>query len=104
MDKFDDIPIRELNKAEGYQQQNNPDVPQEEELDDQSLSIFQRIEHTKWKIRMKAYQEISEQFYIQHTKDSNNGNAGDDEQLHVSPYEQFMPYLQKIVSDTNLVA
>jgi hypothetical protein len=26
MDKFDDIPIKELNKAEGYQLNNNPDV------------------------------------------------------------------------------
>lgn len=71
MDKFDDIPIKELNKAEGYQQQNNPDVVQEEDNDEAALSIFQRIEHVKWKVRMKAYKEISEQFYIQYTQDQN---------------------------------
>ena len=37
-----------------------------------SISIFQRIEHSKWKVRMKAYKEISEQFYVQYTQDQNN--------------------------------
>ena len=45
---------------------------QEEENDEMSISIFQRIEHSKWKVRMKAYKEISEQFYVQYTQDQNN--------------------------------
>lgn len=44
----------------------------EEDHDESALSIFQRIEHTKWKVRMKVYKEISEQFYIQYTQDQNN--------------------------------
>jgi hypothetical protein len=41
MDKFDDIPIKELNKAEGYQQKVHQEFPQEEESDDiASLTIF----------------------------------------------------------------
>ena len=67
MDKFDDIPIKELNKAEGYQQSNNPDIIQEEDQEELSVNIFQRIEHSKWKVRMKAYKEISELFYLQYT-------------------------------------
>ena len=59
MDKFDDIPIKELNKAEGYQTQN-PDTVQEEDHNESALNIFQRIEHSKWKVRMKAYKEIRE--------------------------------------------
>ena len=42
---------------------------QEEDNEELSLTIFQRIEHSKWKVRMKAYKEISEQFYLQYTQD-----------------------------------
>jgi hypothetical protein len=45
---------------------------QEEDNEELSLNIFQRIEHSKWKVRMKAYKEISEQFYLQYTQDQNN--------------------------------
>lgn len=61
MGKFDDIPIKELNKAEGYQQQIKEDVPAEDDTDDISaLNIYQKIEHPQWKIRVKAYKDISE--------------------------------------------
>ena len=41
MDKFDDIPIKELNKAEGYQQKVQQETPPDEDTDEiTSLSIF----------------------------------------------------------------
>ena len=56
MEKFDDIPISMLNKAEGYQndiksepkdqisEQNNDDI-------EDNLSILDKIEHKDWRIR-----------------------------------------------------
>ena len=68
MDKFDDIPIKVLNKADGYQQkidENNVDGDDEGE---EQKSLMDRIDHTKWKVRMKAYKEVSELFYHEYTK------------------------------------
>lgn len=64
MNKFDDIPIKELNKADGYQQPpNNADNITEEDVDESKLTFIQKIEHTKWKIRQKAYKDLSDLFY-----------------------------------------
>jgi len=110
MDKFDDIPIKELNKADGYQQNITQDTPTEEETDDNNISIIQRIEHAQWKVRVKAYKEVSEQFYIQYSKDCQNKNFdsnplnGGSEEEEVNAFDQFTPFLQKIISDSNLVA
>lgn len=109
MDKFDDIPIKELNKADGYQQNITQDTPTEEDTDDNNLSIIQRIEHAQWKVRVKAYKEVSEQFYIQYSKDCQNKNFDSNplngsEEEEVNAFDQFTPFLQKIISDSNLVA
>jgi len=110
MDKFDDIPIKELNKADGYQQNITQDTPTEEETDDNNISIIQRIEHAQWKVRVKAHKEVSEQFYIQYSKDCQNKNFdsnplnGGSEEEEVNSFDQFTPFLQKIISDSNLVA
>ena len=109
MDKFDDIPIKELNKADGYQQNITQDTPTEEDTDDNNLSITQRIEHTQWKVRVKAYKEVSEQFYIQYSKDCQSKNFDSNplngsEEEEVNAFDQFTPFLQKIISDSNLVA
>ena len=34
MENYDDIPIKELNKAEGYQQKNNDDIQVEDDDDE----------------------------------------------------------------------
>ena len=74
MDKFDDIPIKELNKAEGYQQQQQSDIPNEEVYDESELSLITRLDNPVWKIRIKAYKEISELFYNQYSKDCQTKN------------------------------
>ena len=112
MDKFDDIPIKELNKAEGYQQKVQQETPPDEDTDEiTSLSIFQRIEHPQWKIRVKAYKDISEQLFFQYSKDCQNKNfdqnplnGSEEEEQEVNPFDQYAPFLQKIISDSNLVA
>lgn len=74
MGKFDDIPIKELNKAEGYQLNAKQDLPTEDDTDETTMTIYQKIDHPQWKIRVKAYKDISEQFYLQYSKDCQNKN------------------------------
>lgn len=71
------------------------------------------VDHPKWKIRMKAYKLISEQFYNEYSKQcqkkkstqesqSNLGEDGVDEEEKV--FEIYAPIMQKIIGDSNLTA
>lgn len=68
MDQFDNIPIKDLNKVDGYQLKQIDDNTAETEVDDESKPLLERIENPKWKIRMGAYKEISELFYNEYSK------------------------------------
>ena len=79
---FDDIPIHQLHKADGYQIRNiddddstrgtaqqpvsNPypndgfDKTAEEDLG--NLSLRDQVFHSKWKIRMNAFKQINQEF------------------------------------------
>ena len=108
MERFDDIPIKELHKAEGYQQPEQQQNGDDETAEEASLSIVQRLSHPKWKIRMRAYKHISEQFYAEYSKDCvksdfNQNPLTDDDQLP-SSFELYQQYLEKIISDSNLAA
>lgn len=83
MNKFDDIPIKELNKQEAYQQKrfdeqedydnshnnNGGNANNVEEKDESNMTLYERVEHPKWKIRMNAYKEINSLFYNEYSKD-----------------------------------
>lgn len=76
MSKFDDIPIKDLNKAEAYQEKRMGEDTYENtgdqaltDVDEASLSLLQRAEHSKWKVRMAAYKEISTIFYNEYSKE-----------------------------------
>ena len=68
MDKFDDIPIKELNKTEAYQQQVNVDSTNIDDEGD-TLPINEQIEHQTWRVRMRAYKLITELFNNQYSKE-----------------------------------
>ncbi len=68
MDKFDDIPIKELNKTEAYQQQVNVDSTNIDDEGD-TLPINEQIEHQNWRVRMRAYKQITELFNNQYSKE-----------------------------------
>ena len=68
MDKFDDIPIKELNKTEAYQQQVNVDSTNIDDEGD-TLPKNEHIEHKKWRVRMRAYKQITELFNNQYSKE-----------------------------------
>jgi hypothetical protein len=94
MGKFDDIPIRDLNKAEGYQQNNKEDLPIDEEADESTLTIYQKLDHPQWKVRVKAYKDISEQFKYEnqrklhnHNFDQNPLNGSEEDEQEVNPFE-----------------
>lgn len=40
-----------------------------QEHDDASLSLVEKLEHTKWKVRMAAYKDINNLFYNEYSKD-----------------------------------
>lgn len=70
MSKFDDIPIKVLNKAEGYQEKRAEDESENiTDKDESQLSIIEKIDHPKWKLRMSAYKEINNLFYNEYSKD-----------------------------------
>ena len=37
--------------------------------DEDSLSLLEKIEHPKWKVRMNAYKEINNLFYNEYSRD-----------------------------------
>lgn len=96
MDKFDDIPIKELNKAEAYQTPMMEEPFQDDDINVGGLSLIERIESEKWKARMKAYKEIGELFYVEYSKqcqqNENNPLERDEEDI-LSPFDQFGPFL-----------
>lgn len=72
MANFDDIPIHQLHKADGYQIRNIDDEEQplategrepgfdatnEEEI--KNLSLKDQVFHAKWKVRMNAFKLIN---------------------------------------------
>ena len=111
MERFDDIPIKELNKAEGYQHQMAEEGQFDEGADESSLTLIQRANHPKWKIRMRAYKDIGELFYGEYSKeclkadfDQNPLNEEEDSQDKPSPFDQYQSILEKIIADSNLAA
>ena len=98
MGKFDDIPIKELNKTEAYQQQVNQETALDEVMDEDKLPLIEKMEHPKWKVRLRSYKEVSEIFYNEYSKDcikqKHDSNLGEEEEHdRVSPFEQFTPVL-----------
>jgi hypothetical protein len=74
MNNFDDIPIKELNKAEGYKQERMEENEDEDHEGD-NLPVIDRIDHPKWKVRMRAYKNINDLFYNEHAKEIQRKNG-----------------------------
>lgn len=60
---------------------------------------------------MRAYKDISELFYNEYSKEcqklnfqQNPLNGEEEEESSVNPFDQYAPVLQKIITDSNLVA
>ena len=124
MAQFDDIPIHELHKADGYQERNiddddatggivqhpnkNPygnegfDKTAEEDL--QNLSLKDQTFHPKWKVRMNAFKKINQEF-VNYKGPSRNLQKedemyGDPE----NPFDMYGPILEQMIKDSNLTA
>ena len=71
MEHFDDIPIQQLNKAEGYKDEIKVEEEKEQkelEEEEQKFSLLERADHPKWQIRKRAYNEIGILFYEEYSK------------------------------------
>ena len=68
MHHFDDIPIKELNKKTEEFKDTQDNNEEEGEKDENDLTLIEKVDHPKWKLRMKAYKQISELFYNEYSK------------------------------------
>ena len=117
MANFDDIPIHQLHKADGYQIRNIDDEEQpsttdrrepgfdattEEELN--NLSLKDQVFHSKWKVRMNAFKLINQQLldWDDGAKELQKEDEmyGDPE----NPFDVYGPILEQMIKDTNLTA
>ena len=63
-------------------------------MDEDKLPLIEKMEHPKWKVRLRAYKEISEIFYNEYSKecvkkkfDNNPLHAEEEDSDKVSPFE-----------------
>lgn len=117
MANFDDIPIHQLHKADGYQIRNIDDEEQpsttdrreagfdataEEDL--KNLSLKDQVFHSKWKVRMNAFKLINQQLldWDDGAKEIQKEDEmyGDPE----NPFDVYGPILEQMIKDTNLTA
>lgn len=66
----------------------------EDEPTDESVKLLDRIYNQKWKIRMRAYKDISELFYNEYSKEchkvnfqQNTLNGEEEEESSVNPFD-----------------
>lgn len=113
MAQFDDIPIHQLHKADGYQLRNIDDEEQsqggigfgegEGEEDLKNVSLKDRVFSPKWKIRMAAFKAINQLFL---DFDQNKERKKEDEMYGdpENPFDTYGPILEQMIKDTNLTA
>lgn len=68
MEKFDDIPIKELNKADAYKNEIDQNQNEDEDQEDYSKDLLSKFDNPKWKIRQRAYKALNDKFYAEHAK------------------------------------
>ena len=113
MAQFDDIPIHQLHKADGYQLRNIDDEEQsqggtgfgegEGEEDLKNVSLKDRVFNPKWKIRLAAFKAINQHFL---DFDQNKERKKEDEMYGdpENPFDTYGPILEQMIKDTNLTA
>jgi hypothetical protein len=107
---FDDIPIHQLHKADGYQIRNieeeypAPKMGSSLPEDASSLPLRDQAFHSQWKVRMQAYKGIAQEF-LQFQAGARQRSReeemyGDPE----SPFSVYAPLMEQIIKDSNLIA
>ena len=97
MAQFDDIPIHQLHKADGYQIRNIDDEEQpgadggnfgvdgyEDEL--KNMSLKDQVFHSNWKIRLNAFKRINRLFA---TYDWNQKETQKEDEMYGDPENPF---------------
>lgn len=105
MAQFDDIPIHQLHKADGYQIRNIDDseikdkvelVDDDEELKD--ISLKDQCFHAKWKVRQNAYSQINQEFkQFEHPDEVTKEDlmyGGID-----NPFDLYGPIIEQMIQD-----
>lgn len=124
MAQFDDIPIHQLHKADGYQIRNIDDEsedgrrsrpgqpndhvegPDRGQQDDElkNISLKDQAFHAKWKVRLNAFKEIN-QLFVDY-QGPNRALQKEDEMYGDpdNPFELYGPIIQEMIKDNNLTA
>jgi len=113
---FDDIPIHQLHKADGYQIRNIDDSEIKQDRRDNrggnesdgdeiaNMSLKDQVFHPTWKIRSSAFKKINQLFltYDHESKEIKKEDEmyGDPE----NPFDTYGPILEQAIKDQNLTA
>lgn len=108
MAQFDDIPIHQLHKADGYQIRNIDDSAIKHDHEDEDdnfgdISLKDRCFHEKWKVRQQAYNEINKLFNTYQFKNE----LSKEEEVYGqfdNPFETYGPLIEQMIKDNNLTA